>query len=173
MTRIVERDPRAGARRTLVALVITVSLLFVGSLIFMVVEGGRRIPEGRTVLAVLPFQASAPGSSRYAGFGEGLASFFGRIDPREISVLGPASTARLFDPDGDPLEVGRQLEADLILMGREVSSASATTVVAELYRVDSGTLLWSGEFDVGEPEDLRRVQALIGMEVTEALNLPR
>ncbi len=173
MTRIVERDPRAGARRTLAALVITMSALFVGSLIFMVMEGGRRIPEGRPVLAVLPFQGSTPGSSRYAGFGEGLASYFGRIDPRELGVLGPASTAGYFDPDGDPLEVGRRFEADMILMGREVSGASVTTLVAELYRVDSGTLLWSGEFDVGETEDLHPVQARIGMEVTEALNLPR
>ncbi len=173
MTRIVEPDPRTGARRTLAALVITVSALFVGSLIFMVMEGGRRIPKGRPVLAVLPFQSSTPGSSRYAGFGEGLASYFGRIDPRELGVLGPASTAGYFDPGGDPLEVGRQFEADMILMGREVSGASATTLVAELYRVDSGTLLWSGEFDVGETGDLRRAQARIGMEVTEALNLPR
>lgn len=155
------------------ALAITVFALFVGSLIFMIREGRSRIPEGRPVLAILPFKGSVSGSSRYAGFGEGLALYFGRIDPRELGVLGPASTARHVEPDGDPLEVGRLLEADLILLGREVSGASAMTLVAELYRVDSGTLLWSGEFDVGDAGDLRTAQTRIGTEVTEALNLPR
>ena len=44
-------DSRSGARHTLIALVVTIILLFLGSLIFMVLEGGNRIPEGRLVLA--------------------------------------------------------------------------------------------------------------------------
>ena len=164
---------RAGARRTLVTLVITMSALFVGSVIFMVMEGDRRTPEGRPVLAVLPFQGSPPGSIRYAGFGEALASYFGRVDPRELGVFGPASTARYFDREGDLLEAGRRLEADMVLSGREVSTAAGAVLVAQLHRVDSGELVWSGEFDVEGPESLRPALARIGTEVTEVLDLPR
>ena len=45
-------------------------------------------------------------------------------------------------------------------------------LVVEVFRVDSGALLWSGQFDVGGG-DLRQVRSRVGMEVTEALNLPR
>ncbi len=68
-------DQRAAARRTLTTLLITVSALFVASLVFMVVRGDRSAPEGRRVLAVLPVQGPNPEAEpgRYAGFGEGLA----------------------------------------------------------------------------------------------------
>ena len=166
------RDPRAGARRTFLTLAVIVVGLFVGSLIFMVVEGARRVPEGRPVLAVFPFQEPTPGSSRYTGFGEGLASYFGRIDPRELGVLGPASTAARGEADDDPLRVGRELGADLILVGAEIARAAGPVLVVEVFRVDSGSLLWSGQFDV-DGEDLRPLQARVGREVTDVLNLPR
>ena len=166
------RDPRAGARRTFRALAITVAGLFAGSLIFMIVEGARRVPEGRPVLAVFPFQEPTPSSGRYAGFGEGLASYFGRIDPRELGVLGPASTAARGEADDDPLTVGRELGADLILIGGEIARAAGSVLVVEVFRVDSGSLLWSGQFDV-DGEDLRQLQTRVGTEVTDALNLPR
>jgi TolB-like protein len=140
----------------------------------MVIEGRKRIPEGRPLLAILPFQGSTPGSDRYAGFGEGLASYFSRMDPRDLGVLGPASTAdRIAAARGDAREVGRQLDADMILMGREVTRASTLVLVAELLDVDSGALLCSGEYTVGEPGKLRVAQTSIGAEVTEVLDLPR
>ena len=76
-------DRKAGAHRTLTALVIMMSVLFVGSLLFMVLSGDQRSPEGRRVLAVLPVQGSNPETvaDRFAGFGEGLAAYFGRADP--------------------------------------------------------------------------------------------
>ena len=155
------------------ALVITISILVVGSLIFMVLEGRRRIPEGRPVLAILQFEGLAPGTDRYAGFGEGLASYFSRMDPRDLGVFGPASTAGRAALGEDALEVGRRLEADMVLVGREVERGSSTLLVAELLRVDDGALLWSGEYDVGEEGALRSAQTRIGTEVTEVLDLPR
>ena len=167
-------DSIAGARRTLIALVVIILLLFIGSLIFMVLEGGDRIPEGRMVLAVFPFQSSILDSNRYTGFGEGLASYFGRIDPKKLSVFGPASTAHHVYPDGNnPLETGRQLEADIILVGREEPRVSGAILIAELFQVESGDLLWSREFFVNEKEDLHILQTRIGTEVTEVLDLPR
>jgi len=167
-------DGRAGARRTLLALVVTVSALVIGSVTFMVLEGRNRIPEGRPLLAILPFQGSTPGSSRYAGFGEGLAAYFSRMNPRDLGVLGPASTAdRIAEVGGDALEVGRQFDADMILVGHEVTRGSTLVLVAELFRVDVGALLWSGEYPVGEPGELRLAQTTIGTEITQVLDLTR
>ncbi len=155
------------------ALVITMSTFFLGGLVFMVSQGRNRIPEGRPVLAIFPFEDSTPGSSRYAGFGEGLASYFSRMDPRDLGVFGPASTADRAVPGGDAFEVARELEADMILVGHEVARTSTRVLVSELFRVDGGALLWSGEFEVDGTEDLRVAQTRIGAEVTEVLNLPR
>ena len=168
-------DRKASARRTLTALLITVSALFVGSILFMVVRGDQNAPEGRRVLAVLPVQGpnSEAGPGRYAGFGEGLTAYFGRADPMDLGVFGPASTSRFVEAGEDPLAVGRTLGADMVLVGREVAGGLSATLVAELFRVDDGTTLWRGEFEVGPDVDRSALLLRVAMEVTEVLNLPR
>ncbi len=163
---------RAAARRTLTALLITVSALFVASVVFMVVRGGVD-PEGRRILAIIPFEgpASAPGDP-YAGFAEGLAAYFGRADPNDLGVFGPASTFELAESLDDPLAVGRTFDADMVLVGREVSGVPPT-LVAELFRVDDGTTLWRGEFEVGPDVDRRTLLLTVATEVTQTLDLPR
>ena len=175
MSDSLQNDPRAGARRTLLALSITMLALFVGSVMFMVLQGGKRIPEGRPLLVVLPFgdPDAGAGEHRYSGMGRALATYFGRTDPRELGVLGPASTERLVIAGSDPLAVGRELEADLVLVGREAPGEAAPILVVELFRVDDGTLLWKGEFEAGADVDLRTLQTRIATEVTEVMDLPR
>lgn len=170
-------DRRAAARRTLTTLLIMVSALFVASVVFMVVRGDQGAPEGRRVLAVLPFQGAntEAGSGRYAGFGEGLAAYFGRADPNVLGVFGPASTSQYVEAGADPLAVGRTLGADMVLVGREVSGGPPATLVVELFRVDDGTVLWRGEFEVGSDGegDRRLLLIRVATEVTEVLDLPR
>jgi TolB-like protein len=170
-------DQRAGARRTLTTLLIMVSSLFAGSVMFMVVQGDQGAPEGRPVLAVLPFQSlnMEAGPSRYSGFGEGLAAYFGRADPNVLGVFGPASTSQYVEAGADPLAVGRTLSADMVLVGREVPGGLPGTLVVELFRIDDGTTIWRGEFDAGSNVDRDRRLLLIQVatEVTEVLDLPR
>ena len=168
-------DRKAAARRTLTALLITVSALFVGSILFMVVRGDQSAPEGRRVLAVLPVQGPNPevGPGRYAGFGEGLAAYLGRADPTDLGVFGPVSTSRLLESGDDPLAVGRTLGADMVLVGREVAGDLTATLVTELFRVDDGTTLWRGEFDVGPDLDRSALLLRVATDVTEVLDLPR
>jgi TolB-like protein len=168
-------DQRTAARRTLTTLLITVSALFVASVVFMIVRGDRSAPEGRRILAVLPFQGSeaGAGSGRYAGFGEGLAAYFGRADPNDLGVFGPASTSEQMESGGDPLAVGRAFDADLILVGHEIAGTPAATLVAELLRVDDGSTLWRGEFEVPPDLDRRELLFRVATEVTEVLDLPR
>lgn len=159
----------------MLALVITMLALFVGSVTFMVLQGGKRIPEGRPLLVVLPFgdPDTPAGENRYVGMGRALATYFGRTDPRELGVLGPASTERLVIAGSDPLAVGRELKADLVLVGRELPGGAAPILVAELFRVDDGRLVWKGEFEVAADADLRAIRTRIATEVTEAMDLPR
>ena len=168
-------DRKAAARRTLTALLIIVSALFVGSLAFMVVRGDQNAPDGRRVVAVLPVQGPNPetGPGRYAGFAEGLAAYFGRADPMDLGVFGPASTSRLVESGEDPLALGRTLGADMVLVGREVARDLAAALVVELFRVDDGTTLWRGEYEVGPGMDRSALLLEVATEVTDVLHLPR
>ena len=168
-------DRRAGARRTLTTLVITVTALFVGSIMFMVVRGNTSAPEGRRVLAVLPFQGPnlEAGPGRYAGFAEGLTAYFGRADPMDLGVFGPASTSRFAEAGDDPLAVGRTLGADMVVVGREVIGDLSDMIAVELLRVDDGTTLWRGEFVVGPDVDRGLLLIQVATEVGEVLSLPR
>ena len=91
----------------------------------------------------------------------------------DLGVFGPASTSRLLQSGDDPLTVGRTLGADMVLVGREVYGDLSTTLVSELFRVDDGTSLWRGEFEVGPDLDRRALLLRVAREVTEVLNLPR
>jgi TolB-like protein len=166
---------RAAARKTLTTLLITVSALFVASLVFMLVRGDQSAPEGRRVLAVLPIQGPNPetGPGRYAGFAEGLAAYFGRADPMDIGVFGPASTSRFVESGEDPLSIGRTLGADMILVGREAGGGVSPTLVAELLRVDDGSVLWRGEFEAPADVDRSALLLQVALDVTEVLDLPR
>ena len=165
-------DRQTAARRTLTTLLITVTALFVGSILFMVVRGDRGAPEGRRVLAVLPFRGPEAEPGRYSGFSEGLTAYFGRADPNDLGVFGPASTSQHVQAGADPLAVGRTFDADMVLVGREVPG-NPPTLVAELFRVDDGTTLWRGEFEVGPDLDRRTLLLRVATEVTEVLDLAR
>ena len=91
----------------------------------------------------------------------------------DLGVFGPASTSRLLESGEDPLAVGRTLGADMVLVGREVGGNLSATLVAELFRVDDGTTLWRGEFEVGPDVDRSALLLRVATEVTEVLNLPR
>ncbi len=168
-------DQRTAARRTLTTLLITVSALFLASLVFMVVRGDQSGPEGRRVLAVLPVQGPNPdaGPGRYDGFSEGLTAYFGRADPMDLGVFGPASTARFVEAGDDPLTVARTLGADVVLVTREVAGDLSAILVVDLFRVDDGSTLWRGEFEVGPDLDRGVLLLRVATEVTEVLDLPR
>ena len=76
-------------------------------------------------------------------------------------------------PGSNPLAVGVELGADIVLVGREIRGDSDPTLMMELFRVDDGTSVWRGQFEVGPDVDLRTLQIRIGSEVTEVLDLPR
>jgi len=179
-------DREVASRRTLTALLIVVSALFVGSVFFMVTRDSVA-PEGRRVLAILPFQGPsssagssfsgadtplAPAGDPYAGFAEGLTAYFSRADPNVLGVFGPASTSQSAESLDDPLAVARTFDADMVLVGREVSG-EPPVLVTELLRVDDGTTLWRGEYEVGPYVDRGALLILVSTEVTQILDLPR
>lgn len=166
---------RLGVQRTFMRLITTVGVVFLLSLLFMISQGRKGLSDGRTVLAVLPFESGLVQDStqRYAGFAEGLAAYFGRADPQILGVLGPASTGRYASRGLDPLAIGHELLADLVVTGRESGTRGDLSLVVDLLKVADGSILWSREFRIGENTELRDLLTEVSTEVTSVLDLPR
>jgi len=164
-----------GVQRTFMGLVTTVFVVFLFSLLFMISQGRKGLSEGRTVLAVLPFESELVQDStdRYAGFAEGLAAYFGRTDPQILGVLGPASTERYTNRGLEPVAIGTELLADLVVTGHESGTRDSLSLVVDLLEVVSGSNLWSREFRLDENTDLRDLLRQVSTEVTSVLDLPR
>jgi len=164
-----------GVKRIFLTLVTTVTIVFLSSLVFMILQGRKGLSDERTVLAVLPIQYDLPQDSpdRYSGFSEGLAAYFGRTDPQILGVLGPASTDRYSTQNLDPVAIGNEVFADLVLAGRERDYQANSVLVMNLLQVSDGSILWSGEFNLDSSRDLRDLLVEVSTEVTSVLNLPR
>ncbi len=65
---------RLGVQRTFMRLITTVGVVFLLALLFMISQGRKGLSDGRTVLAVLPFdyELVQDSTQRYAGFADGL-----------------------------------------------------------------------------------------------------
>ena len=166
-------DPTLHVKRTFMVIGAGVLTVFILSLLFMVSQGRKGLSDERTVLAVLPFETESTQDStdRYAGFAEGLAAYFGRSDPQILGVLGPASTSRYMGLD--PVAIGNELLADLVVTGQEYSAEDNLILAVELIQVSDRSVLWSREFQLTEEADLRGLLVEVSTEVTSILDLPR
>ena len=166
-------DPTLHVKRTFMVAAAAVLTVFILSLLFMVSQGRKGLSDERIVLAVLPFETESTQDStdRYAGFAEGLAAYFGRSDPQILGVLGPASTSRYMGLD--PVAIGNELLADLVVTGQEYSAEDNLILAVELIQVIDRSVLWSREFQLTEEADLRGLLVEVSTEVTSILDLPR
>lgn len=99
-------------------------------------------------------------------------------DPNQVALILVGQG----DPRPDPgmnervvaLDMGEQQPVEKILVvGREVAGDLSPTLVMQLFRVDDGTTLWRGEFEVGPDLDRSALLLRVALDVTDVLDLPR
>ena len=103
--------------------------------------------DSRTI-AVLPFRAATPGEAN-----EELALVvtdvlryrLAAIDG--VTSIGTGSMARLHNPELDPREIGRKLNARFLLQGSTARLGDQISTEAELVDAASGARVWSASFD--------------------------
>jgi eukaryotic-like serine/threonine-protein kinase len=119
-----------------------------------------------TSLAVIPFKSN----SQYLGPGiaDGIATTL--MNLKRLVVRPSRTTMDFTSKIQDPLEAGRALQVDAILVGTVEETDGIVNTTAELLRVDDGSRLWR----IDTRQDLRdfsKIEQSICVEVTRALGL--
>jgi DNA-binding winged helix-turn-helix (wHTH) protein/TolB-like protein len=128
-------------------------------------EAGDALPS----LAVLPFTSlSEQTSDRFIaeGFAIELAGLLG--ETHDLRVLGPISAKLAAQTDLDLAEIGRRLDADLIVSGSLRRSAELLRISATVTDARTGYQRWSRIIE--RPDgDIFHIQREIAAEIAEAL----
>ncbi|MBI1825172.1 MAG: protein kinase [Planctomycetes bacterium] len=133
--------------------------------------GQRGIPDGKIMLAVLPF-ANDSGDNELDylsdGIAETLINGFSRLEG--LSTVPRSTAFRHKGDSADPVQVGQQLSATAVLTGRVLKRGENLTIQAELTDVGEGRQLW-GERYQRKFTDLVEIERDIAGEITNALSL--
>jgi len=122
-------------------------------------------PDGRTMLAVLPFQ-NLSGNPELEfvvdGLTEEMISQLGRWNPEELGVIARTSSMLYKQHDKSVKEVGDELGVDYVLEGSLRSADDHWRITAQLIRTHDQTHMWADDFNrpqgdiVGLQEDIAR-----------------
>jgi TolB-like protein/DNA-binding winged helix-turn-helix (wHTH) protein/tetratricopeptide (TPR) repeat protein len=127
-------------------------------------------PPLRTI-AVLPFKPLS-NESRNESLELGMAeSLISKLSGMKQIVVRPVGAVRKYtDPQQDPAQVGRELEAEAVLDGTIQKAGDRVRVTVRLVDVENSATSWSEQFDT-DFTDIFRVQDAISERVVQALTV--
>ena len=128
-------------------------------------------PSKVTTLAVLPFESVNLGAdNEYLGqeVAETLIARLGNLN--QLQVRPASAIQRYADSTRNPLDVGRELQVDAVLVGRIQKMGERVRVTVELVRVADGGRLW-GEMFERPGADIFAVQDTVLATMVAALQL--
>jgi TolB-like protein/Tfp pilus assembly protein PilF len=142
--------------------------------------GARRIwwpapPEGRKLVAVLPFQnLGAPGDQYFAdGLSEEITARLAGIG--DLGVISRTSSMQYKATGKSLKQIGRELGVDYVLEGsvrwtRSPEGTGRVRVTPQLIRVSDDSHLWADRYDA-DLADIFQVQGHIAEQVAGALHI--
>ncbi|MEO8382004.1 MAG: winged helix-turn-helix domain-containing protein [Acidobacteriota bacterium] len=106
-------------------------------------------PDGKTMLAVLPFDdLSATGDPAFAdGMTEELLTHLGALQPQRLGVIARTSTARYRGTKKSMNDIGRELGVRYVVEGSVRREADRVRVTAQLIDARDQTHVWAESFD--------------------------
>lgn len=130
-------------------------------------------PEGRVMLAVLPFEnLTGDAGQDYIsdGLTEEMITQLGRANPAHWGVIARTSVM-LYKHNLEPLdEIGRRLGVQYVVEGSLRRNADQLRVTAQLIRVKDQTHVWAREYD-RELKNLLELEGEIGQEIADEIQL--
>ena len=163
--------PRGGSRRVRVAVTaaaLALTLLAAAAGTAWLVNR-RHIAGAPEALAVLPFENPA-GDERTEvlayGLTESLISELSRLS--HLRVMARSSVYRFANSTQDPRRIGRELGADVVLVGSLERQGPQLVVSAELVDVVEGERLW-GETYTRDAENIVALEQTIALNIANAL----
>lgn len=128
-----------------VVLAVLVSLLWLRG-----IRAAATPPEGRVMVAVLPFQdlSGAADDSHFSdGITEEMIAQLGALRPNRIGVIARTTVMQYRQSSKDVMEIGRELGVDYVLEGSVRRADTQVRITAKLVQVSDQTQLWAGSFD--------------------------
>jgi len=131
----------------------------------------RPSPEGRVMLAVLPF-ANLTGDAGQDYFSDGMTeemiTQLGRLDPRHFGVIARTSVMHYKSSQTNLEQVGRDLGVQYVLEGSIRRDSGKVRITAQLIQVSDQTHLWAQQYD-REIKDLLRLQTEIAQKICQQI----
>jgi TolB-like protein/DNA-binding winged helix-turn-helix (wHTH) protein/Tfp pilus assembly protein PilF len=158
--------PRFRIRLALVAL----PLLLAGAFVWSRLESAR-VPHGRVMLAVLPFQnLTGDAGQEYLsdGLTEEMIAQLGNRDPTGLGVIARTSVMRYKGSQEPPERIARALGVQYLLSGSVRRDSSTIRVTAQLVRARDQAQLWSDQYD-RRPSGLLTLEEEIAREIGDAI----
>ena len=162
--------PRHRSRTGIAVATVAVAALAVSAVVFV---SGRREPAAvvkttRSV-AVLPFRPLVAGDVDDSYLGLALAdALITQLGAFKTVAVRPLSATSRYASQRDPIAVGRDLHADLVLDGAIQRSGDRLRVSVSLVRVADDVTVWSNRFD-SPWTDVFRVQDAIAEQIGREL----
>jgi serine/threonine protein kinase/tetratricopeptide (TPR) repeat protein len=165
--------PRKTLLPALVALGAVVIVIFFWQVVFKSSEGPSPVStqSNRISLAVLPFEDTDPARrSQYLGdaMAETLTGALKNVERLRLIDKESAFSFKGLDRDGRM--IGKRLLVDHYLDGNLQADGNKLRIDVRLVQVDSGTVLWSGQYERGQ-EDLLAVADEIAQAVVQAMGV--
>ncbi|HWQ03622.1 MAG TPA: tetratricopeptide repeat protein [Candidatus Nitrosotenuis sp.] len=131
------------------------------------------VPEGRVMIAVLPFdnQSNLPDEDY---LGDGLAgemtSLLGAMNLEKLGVIARQSSAVYKDSKLSAREIGAALGADYILDGSVRRENEQVRIIAELIHAKTNTQLWSRNY-ADQVQNVLDLQSRVAQQVVAEIRL--
>ena len=128
---------------------------------------GGTAPDGRTMLAVLPFEnlTGDPDQEYFSdGLTEEMITQLGRLDPRQLGVIARTSAMSYKHSSKAVDQIGRELGVNYILEGSARREGGRVRITAQLIQVRDQSHVWAAEYD-REMESVLQLQS----EVADAI----
>jgi TolB-like protein/Flp pilus assembly protein TadD len=165
--------------RSLVAVIVTITMLAAGLLTFQLVRNKSTSPSQVTTasalaeksIAVLPLlnEKGDPSDEYFSdGLSEELIAALAQI--QGLRVIGRSSSFRFKSQKDDSKSIGEKLGVSTLLEGTVRKQGDRVRIVAELVNAADGSELWSQTFD-RELKDIFAVQTEIANAVAASLKL--
>ena len=133
----------------------------------------QQAPDGRVVLAVLPFENLTGDSSQdyfSDGMTEEMIAQVGRLDPQHLGVIARTSVM-VYKHSNKPLEqIGRDLGAQYVLEGSVRRDSDKVRITAQLIQMKDQTHLWSHQYDRALSH-LLALEGEIAQEIADEIQL--
>jgi TolB-like protein/Tfp pilus assembly protein PilF len=157
---------RAPLRRVLISAAALVTLIAVGAIVtFQMTTRGAAIAS----VAVLPF-VNATGDSAIDYLSDGISeSLINKLSGLSgLRVISRTSAFAFRDKKMDPMEIGRKLGVDALILGSLTQRGTSLAITAELVKVADASQVWGEKYN-RRSDDVLQVESDIAATIARTL----